>query len=75
MDDVARGTRAPSRAYASYVLGVLVVVYVTNYVDRQLLSIQSEPIEAELGASDKVLGAFAYWRASQSYAAELAASG
>jgi MFS family permease len=56
MDDVASGTRVPSRAYANYVLGVLVVVYVTNYVDRQLMSILIEPIKAEFGASDKVMG-------------------
>jgi MFS family permease len=54
MDDVA--ARAPSRAYSSYVLGLLVVVYVMNYVDRQLMSILIEPIKAEFGASDKLMG-------------------
>ena len=48
--------RLPSRAYANFVLGVLVAVYVVNYVDRQLISILIEPIKAEFGASDKQMG-------------------
>jgi hypothetical protein len=56
MDDVAPAARAPSRAYSNYVLGVLVAVYVMNYVDRQLISILIEPIKAEFGASDKQMG-------------------
>ena len=56
MDDVAPAARAPSRAYSNYVLGVLVLVYVMNYVDRQLISILIEPIKAEFGASDKQMG-------------------
>jgi predicted MFS family arabinose efflux permease len=59
MDDVAPDARTPSRAYSSYVLAVLVVVYVANYVDRQLMSILIEPIKAEFGASDKVMGLLA----------------
>src|SRR5262245_8447171 len=46
----------PSRAYANFVLGMLVAVYVMNYVDRQLISILIEPIKAEFGASDKQMG-------------------
>jgi MFS family permease len=38
------------------VLGVLVLVYVMNFVDRQLISILIEPIKAEFGASDKQMG-------------------
>lgn len=56
MDDVGPGARAPTRAYSNYVLGVLVAVYVMNYVDRQLISILIEPIKAEFGASDKQMG-------------------
>jgi predicted MFS family arabinose efflux permease len=56
MDDTAPELRAPSRAYANYVLGVLVLVYVMNYVDRQLISILIEPIKAEFGASDAEMG-------------------
>ena len=39
-----------------YVLGVLVVVYTTNFIDRQILSILLEPIKAELLLSDTQLG-------------------
>jgi predicted MFS family arabinose efflux permease len=56
MDATAAAVRAPSRAYANYVLGVLVLVYVMNYVDRQLISILIEPIKAEFGASDAEMG-------------------
>jgi predicted MFS family arabinose efflux permease len=39
-----------------YVLGVLVVVYTFNFIDRQILSILLEPIKQELGLSDTQLG-------------------
>src|SRR5262245_3397280 len=56
MDDTAPALRTPSRAYANYVLGLLVVVYVMNFVDRQLISILIEPIKAEFGATDAAMG-------------------
>ncbi|MEQ8559168.1 MAG: MFS transporter [Henriciella sp.] len=42
--------------YRYYVLMVLTVVYVFNFVDRQLLVILQEPIKAELDLSDTQLG-------------------
>ncbi len=39
-----------------YVLGVLVVVYTFNFIDRQILSILLEPIKRDLGLSDTQLG-------------------
>ena len=42
--------------YARYVLGVLVVVYVVNFLDRQILAILAERIRADLGISDAQLG-------------------
>ncbi|MEQ9317159.1 MAG: MFS transporter [Henriciella sp.] len=42
--------------YRYYVLAVLTVVYVFNFVDRQLLVILQEPIKAELNLSDTQLG-------------------
>ena len=42
-----------------YTLGVLVVVYTFNFIDRQILSILIEPIKTELGASDTVMGLLA----------------
>jgi len=42
--------------YPRYVLGVLVVVYVFNFLDRQILSILAERIKADLGLSDAQMG-------------------
>jgi predicted MFS family arabinose efflux permease len=42
--------------YANYVLGVLFVVYVFNFIDRQILSILLDPIKADLGVSDTAMG-------------------
>ena len=39
-----------------YVLGVLLVVYTFNFIDRQILSILIESIKADLGLSDQALG-------------------
>lgn len=43
-------------AYARYVLFVLVLVYVFNFVDRQILAILAEDLKADLGISDSQLG-------------------
>lgn len=43
-------------AYANYVLGVLVLVYVFNFLDRQIISILAERIKADLGVSDGEIG-------------------
>ena len=42
--------------YAAYVLGILFVVYVFNFIDRQILSILAEEIKADLGISDADIG-------------------
>ncbi len=42
--------------YAKYVLGVLVVVNIINYIDRRLLSILAEEIKADLGISNAEIG-------------------
>ncbi len=46
----------PDSLYARYVLGVLVIVYVFNFLDRQILSILNEAIKADLGLRDDQLG-------------------
>lgn len=46
----------PVPAYSWYALGVLVVVYVLNFIDRQILSILANDIKADLGVSDDYLG-------------------
>ncbi len=50
------GLQPPSRARARFVLAVLFVVYVFNFIDRQILSILIGPIQAELGVSDTAMG-------------------
>ena len=47
---------APSAAYARYVLAVLVIVYVLNFLDRQIISILAEDIKQDLGISDGQIG-------------------
>jgi MFS family permease len=47
----------PSRAYRITVLGMLLLVYTFNFLDRQILGILAGPIKAELGLSDTQLGA------------------
>ena len=42
--------------YAHYVLFVLVIVYVFNFIDRNILSILNEEIQADLGVSDAEMG-------------------
>jgi len=48
--------RAVSGPYRSYVLGVLLLVYVVNFLDRQVLNIVAEPMRLDLGLSDTALG-------------------
>jgi MFS family permease len=43
-------------AYANYVLFVLVLVYVFNFIDRNILSILSQDIQADLGVTDAEMG-------------------
>ena len=48
--------RSPSRHYVRYVLGLLFVVNVFNFIDRQILAILLEPIKEDLGVSDSAMG-------------------
>ena len=45
-----------SKRYRSYVLLLLMVVYIFNFIDRQILVILQESIKEELDLSDKQLG-------------------
>lgn len=64
MADTASETdyqRAPlpvtnASGYSWYVLGVLVVVYILNFIDRQILSILAVDIKADLGLTDADMG-------------------
>jgi MFS family permease len=42
--------------YAWYVLGLLVLVYMFNFIDRQIISILAEDIKADLGVTDVEMG-------------------
>jgi len=52
--------RAPevSEADTRYALGLLLVVYVVNFLDRQVVAILLQAIKQDLGLSDTQLGAF-----------------
>ena len=55
--------------YSCYTLGILMVVYIVNFVDRQILAILNEEIKGDLGLSDAQMGflygtAFAVFYAS-----------
>lgn len=50
------GERARPRAYAFYVLGILLLVYTLNFVDRIVIGVLAAPIKTELGLSDTQLG-------------------
>ncbi|NML95494.1 spinster family MFS transporter [Novosphingobium olei] len=52
----ASTTTAALPARPALVLGMLLVVYVLNFVDRQILSILAAPIQAELGINDARMG-------------------
>jgi len=57
---VASKTASPSPPasprYRHYVLGLLFLVYVFNFVDRRILAILAEPIQKELGVPDTAMG-------------------
>jgi len=54
IENSARVTFTPH--YRQYVLGILLVVYIFNFIDRQILSILLEPIRQDLRLSDTQLG-------------------
>ena len=58
MVDIAKADGAEPRAsgYAWYVLGVLFLVYVLNFIDRQVISILAEDIKRDLRLGDDDLG-------------------
>ena len=46
----------PSNAYSYYVLGLLFVVYIFNFIDRQIVTALVQPLKEEFGVSDSALG-------------------
>lgn len=59
---MAESTTAPDEAHRPlpwrswYALGLLLVVYIFNFIDRSILSILAEPIKKDLGLSDTQMG-------------------
>lgn len=58
MNEDQAGASPVQRAssYSWYVLGVLVLVYILNFIDRQILSILAVDIKRDLGLTDSDLG-------------------
>lgn len=59
IESATDSTVAPnySPRYTRYVLGTLLLVYIFNFVDRQILAILAPAIKADLGLSDTQIGA------------------
>lgn len=53
---VADDSEKPATAYSWYVLSVLVLVYILNFIDRQILSILAVDIKRDLSLTDGQLG-------------------
>ena len=49
-------SRPGSEAYARFALGMLLLVYAFNFIDRTMLGILVPPIRAELHLTDTQLG-------------------
>ncbi len=58
MNDTSQAAAPQDRvsSYSWYVLGILVLVYVLNFIDRQILSILANDIKRDLGLTDADLG-------------------
>jgi predicted MFS family arabinose efflux permease len=54
--DIAIREKLKSPQYRKYVLGMLVVVYAFNFLDRQIVTILAEPIKNDLGLNDTQIG-------------------
>lgn len=55
-EPVSLGQEEFSTGYRYYVLGLLLAVYTINYMDRMILGILLQPIKADLGVSDTMMG-------------------
>ena len=55
-DPATHPVERPATGYSWYVLGVLVVVYILNFIDRQIVSILAVDIQRDLDLSDSEMG-------------------
>jgi MFS family permease len=56
LGEVRPGVRAVSDGYRRYAIWLLFLVYVFNFLDRQIVTILAEPIKRDLGIADWQLG-------------------
>ncbi|HSG91536.1 MAG TPA: MFS transporter [Pseudomonadales bacterium] len=58
VQDPAQDASVPgfSEGYKWYALGLMFVVYIFNFIDRQILGILAQPIKEDLGLSDTQMG-------------------
>lgn len=52
----AKEEAGTSNAYANYVLALLVLIAVTNWVDRTVIAVLLDPMKRDLGVSDTAMG-------------------
>ena len=52
----ARPERPERPGYRYYVLAVLILIYMLNFLDRQIIGILAAPLKAEFGLSDAQFG-------------------
>lgn len=57
LSDSSAGGADCSKGYTHYVLGILTVVYVSNFIDRQIFAILAQSIKTDLELSDLEIGA------------------
>ncbi|MFA7603780.1 MAG: MFS transporter [Novosphingobium sp.] len=55
-EDGGAGAPGEDRGYSYYVLGVLMLVYALNFIDRQLITILAPDLKRDLGISDSDFG-------------------
>lgn len=53
---IAQPSKTGWSTYKKYVIGILLVVYTLNFIDRQIIAILSPAIKADLGINDTQLG-------------------
>lgn len=51
-----RDTGAAAPGYRYYVLGILILIYMLNFLDRQIIGILAAPLKAEFNLSDRQFG-------------------
>ena len=75
MTDASANAQAVKPGYRYYVLAILILVYMLNFLDRQIIGILAAPLKAEFGLSDSqfgLLGGIAFASVYSTFAIPLA---